>query len=246
MLMALATRLICAWFAFLLPAYSTWKALSHRPLSEPELEKLAKYWTCIGAIIAFENVAEWFISWFPFYWELRMVFLLFLALPQTSGSTWVYQTYLDPYFQKNEADIDASIVAAQSKGLTFVQEKGTAAWDAVWRAATKSAVTGPQASTSTPGQTPSQPTQQPPANILSMGTDLFHKYGPWAMGAIQSSLGAAQTRASGPANAGQPGPLPTPPANPTPNPSLHQRSPFASTENVATPSKPPSFPEPFQ
>lgn len=37
-----------AWFAFLLPCYNTFKALSHRPLSEPELERLAMFW-CVPA-----------------------------------------------------------------------------------------------------------------------------------------------------------------------------------------------------
>lgn len=59
------------------------------------------YWTCVGAFVAFENLAEWFVSWYvprlydkishshpailrlPFYWEFRTLFLLFLALPQT-------------------------------------------------------------------------------------------------------------------------------------------------------------------
>lgn len=52
-----------AWFAFLLPCFSTFKALSRRPLSEPELHKLAMYWAVIGAFVAFEYLAEWTISW---------------------------------------------------------------------------------------------------------------------------------------------------------------------------------------
>lgn len=170
-------------------------------------------------------------------------------LPQ--GSSWVYQTYLDPYFKKNEAGIDAGIAAAQTNIVSFAQEKAAALWDTIWRIATKASNTAggnaPPTSTSAPSQTPPQTgAQQSPANIMSMGADLFHKYGPWAMGAIQSSLGAAQARTSASTSAGQPGPLPTPPANPTPNSGLHQRSPFASTESVAAPSRPPSFPEPFQ
>lgn len=161
----------------------------------------------------------------------------------------MYQTYLDPYFKKNEADIDAGIVAAQTNAVSFVQIKAAAIWDAVWRIATKStntaAANAPTTSTSAPSQTLAAPAgaQQSPANILAAGADLFHKYGPWAMGAIQSSLGAAQARApASSAPAGQPGPLPTPPPNPTPSPSIHQRSPFATSESITTP---PPFPEPF-
>ena len=55
-------RFNSAWFAFFLPSYGTWKALSQRPVSEPELERWAMYWTVLGAFVAVEYVAEWFIS----------------------------------------------------------------------------------------------------------------------------------------------------------------------------------------
>jgi len=89
-----------AWFAFLLPCYSTFKVLSHQPVSEPDIQKWAMYWSVVGAFVAFEYLAEWLISWqvtFPplapcdhyHYsllgcpWELKTAFLLFLSLPQT-------------------------------------------------------------------------------------------------------------------------------------------------------------------
>lgn len=53
-----------AWFAFLIPCYSTWKVLSHRPLSEPDVERWAMYWAVVGAFVAFENAAEWLVSWY--------------------------------------------------------------------------------------------------------------------------------------------------------------------------------------
>ncbi len=64
------------------------------------------YWVCVGGLVAFENVAQWLVSWyvkrsyfhtsqtpyklrvvrFPFYWEARTILLLFLALPQIQVS----------------------------------------------------------------------------------------------------------------------------------------------------------------
>ena len=52
-----------AYFAFLLPAFSTFKALAHRPVSEPDLERLCMYWTVMGVFVAFQYTAEWLISW---------------------------------------------------------------------------------------------------------------------------------------------------------------------------------------
>ena len=97
-----------AWFAFFLPSYATFKTLSNRPISESELQQWAMYWSVIGAFVAFEYVAEWFITWYavfstsylekwylillkriPFYWEVKTLFLLFLSLPQTQVSRLV-------------------------------------------------------------------------------------------------------------------------------------------------------------
>lgn len=59
-----------AWFAFLLPSYATFKALSHRPLSEHELQRWTMYWSVVGPFVAFEYTAEWLISWYVFFLSL--------------------------------------------------------------------------------------------------------------------------------------------------------------------------------
>jgi len=89
------------------------------------------YWCTVGVLVGIEYVCEWLISWFPFYWEVKTLFLLFLALPQTQGSTWVYQSYLEPFFQKNEHELDQGILSAQSTTITFIQAKFQAIWNAI-------------------------------------------------------------------------------------------------------------------
>jgi len=124
MFVSIISHLLSAWFAFFLPCYATFKTLSTRPISESELQKWAMYWSVIGAFVAFEYVAEWFISWLPFYWEIKTLFLLYLSLPQTQGSTYVYTAYLQPIFSRNEHQLDA----IQRNALTFIQAKFTALW----------------------------------------------------------------------------------------------------------------------
>jgi receptor expression-enhancing protein 1/2/3/4 len=119
--------LLSAWFAFFIPCYATFKALSNRPISESELQKWAMYWSVIGAFVAFEYVAEWFISWLPFYWEVKTLFLLFLSLPQTQGSTYIYTAYLQPLFSRNEHHLDA----IQQNMLAFIQAKLATLWTMV-------------------------------------------------------------------------------------------------------------------
>ncbi|KAF9479713.1 hypothetical protein BDN70DRAFT_786350, partial [Pholiota conissans] len=135
-----------AWFAFLLPCFATYKTLSRRPLSEPEIQKWSMYWAVIGVFMAFEYVAEWTVSWqafnppdlryhsdfchkrLPFYWEVKTMFLLYLSLPQTQGSTYVYTTYLQPFLSRNEADLDAGIIAMQRNVVIFIQGKLSTVW----------------------------------------------------------------------------------------------------------------------
>ncbi|KAJ8488477.1 hypothetical protein ONZ51_g3544 [Trametes cubensis] len=194
MLMSMLSHLLSAWFAFLLPSYATWKALAHRPISEPDLERWGMYWAVVGAFVAVEYVSGWLLDWIPFYWEARTVFLLFLALPQTQGSTWVYTTYLQPFLLKNQADIDASIAAAQTNALVFVQSRLQVFWQTFWDLATRASANPAQARA--PGQ------QQPSgsaagASPVDLARSLWASYGSSLLGAFQ--------QAARPATGAQPG-----------------------------------------
>jgi len=220
-MLSILSHVLSAWFAFLLPCYGTFKALSHRPVSEPELERWSQYWAVIGVVVAFEYLAEFLISWLPLYWELKTLFLLFLALPQTQGSTYIYGTYLQPFFVKNESELDAGILSIQRKTLFFVQARLAAVWQIVLGALNKNAAAGQQA-TGTPGQAPA------PAAGLSMESamGLFRTYGPSLMSAFQPA--AAPT---------------APPASPAPSATSTSFEPPAAEYRAPVGEAPP-FPEP--
>lgn len=63
---------ISSWFVFLLPCYSTFKALSRAPVPG-ELEVICMYWAVIGAFTAAENTVGPFVSWsvslFSVFWR---------------------------------------------------------------------------------------------------------------------------------------------------------------------------------
>ncbi|KDQ30969.1 hypothetical protein PLEOSDRAFT_1082193 [Pleurotus ostreatus PC15] len=153
-------RLVCVLAAVLLDA---------------ELQRWSTYWVVLGAFLAFEHLAEWFVSWFPFYWEAKTIFLLFLALPQTEGSTYIYNVYLQPFFIKNEADLDAGIVSAQRNALGFVQTRLNTVWEFILSLLNKSPASAPV--NGVPGQ--QQQTQRPAALDSVMG--LWKTYGPAVM-----------------------------------------------------------------
>ncbi|KAF5384821.1 hypothetical protein D9615_001377 [Tricholomella constricta] len=170
MFMSLLSHAVSAWFAFLLPCYATFKALSHRPLSEPDLQRWSMYWAVIGAFVAFEYLCEWLISWLPFYWEVKTLFLLFLALPQTEGSTYIYTAYLQPFFIKHETDLDAGIISVQRNIFALLQARLAALWEVVWSIINKAPVSGQSA----PGQSPATG----PAFSLQSAMSLWNTYSP--------------------------------------------------------------------
>nr|GAT47836.1 predicted protein [Mycena chlorophos] len=148
--MNFVVHLIAAWFAFLLPVFATFKSLSHpTPTGQADLARWCKYWCVLGLVVAFEYLGEFLISWVPFYSEIKIVFLLFLALPQTQGSTYVYDTLLAPWLSQHEAALDADILAIQRNFLNFAQTRLASLWHLVVSALNKNASSG-QASGAAP------------------------------------------------------------------------------------------------
>jgi len=134
----------------------------------------------IAPIVAFEYTTEWLLCWFPFYWEIKTLLLLYLSIPQFEGSTYVYKTYLEPYLVQNESDIDASIASARYETLQFVQSRFSALWDIVYSLLSKTPVTSPYAPSSngtTANGSPNQGTswQQSLMEALNAAPSL-----PWA------------------------------------------------------------------
>jgi len=233
MLMALISNLLSAYFAFLLPCYSTFKALSHRPVSEPDLERLCMYWTVIGAFVAFQYTAEWLISWFPFYFEIKTLLLLFLSLPSIQGSTFIYQNYMQPFFSKNETELDAGIASFQNNVFAFVQSRLSSVLEIFWSIVNKTpAARQPGA----PGSAQQQPGGAGGFNVgAAMG--LWKAYGPAVMGGLSRSSGSAAPETSASSTSLQPNAAPNAERRPS-NPSVNS---FSSGTPGATA---PPFPEP--
>ncbi|KAI0658108.1 TB2/DP1, HVA22 family-domain-containing protein [Cubamyces menziesii] len=131
MILWLTFRLISATTAFLYPGYASYKTLSQRPASEADLERWLMYWSVLGCIVAVEYVAEWLVSWLPLYQPLKTLFLLYLALPQTAGSAYLYQTHLRPFFAAHENEIDSALAQSKAYIYAYLQRLLRRAWEHV-------------------------------------------------------------------------------------------------------------------
>jgi len=160
------------------------------------------YWSVLGCIVGVEYVAEWAVSWIPFYYTTKTLFLLYLALPQTRGSSYLYINHLQPFFHTYENQIDATIASLKARLYAFVQEKLRTLWDQV-------------------AQTVGQQPQQQPAAAPIEGTGpgalistFWRSYGPTII-ATGAALLPKPTEQSGRSNTASnafhtPGTTPTP------------------------------------
>ncbi|KAI5480954.1 hypothetical protein MNV49_006764 [Pseudohyphozyma bogoriensis] len=185
---------------FVYPTYASYKAIKSNDL--PKLEVWLMYWSVMGTVMALESTVEWIFSWFPFYFEVKTIVILWLTLPQIQGSTYIYVAHLHPFLSSHESDIDAALadakVRAKQVGLEYLNS-------AVQRL--KQAVVGnlaPQlleAEGNPPAQTvPHPPTLADPAsnatsNLYNLAGNVLRTYGPAAVAAGTALLQPMNGRA---------------------------------------------------
>jgi len=138
------------------------------------------YWAVIGAFIAAETTIGPFVSWLPFYWEIRTLFLLYISLPQIQGSTYIYKTYLEPFCAKNEVELDTGIASAQSNILAFLQSRISMVIDFLWNILSKT----PIAMRPQPANEGRSGQQSYGAYSLESMKGLWNAYGPAVLGGL--------------------------------------------------------------
>ena len=65
------------------------------------------YWIVFAIVTITEEMSDILLSfWLPFYYELKILFLLWLLSPVTRGSTLIYRQVVHPVLLTKEEDID--------------------------------------------------------------------------------------------------------------------------------------------
>ncbi|VUZ40441.1 unnamed protein product [Hymenolepis diminuta] len=122
MILYLLCRVLTTVFGVLYPAYKSYKALRYKDVKE--LVRLTMYWIVFSCFIAFENVGDILLAWFPLYYEIKTVFVLYLVLPFTQGSSIIYRKIVHPQLSNKEKDIDQYIERAAESGCTALMHFG--------------------------------------------------------------------------------------------------------------------------
>ncbi|KAL1110494.1 hypothetical protein AAG570_008022 [Ranatra chinensis] len=100
-----AAQLLCNIIGFLYPAYASMKALETRETGDDT--KWLTYWTVFALFSIIEYPSDLLLYWFPFYWLLKCIFMVWLFLPlDFNGSIFLYNNIIRPKFLKHRSDVD--------------------------------------------------------------------------------------------------------------------------------------------
>ncbi|XP_001914738.1 receptor expression-enhancing protein 4 [Equus quagga] len=133
-------RLVVLVFGLLYPAYASYKAVKTKNIRE--YVRWMMYWIVFALFMAVETFMDIFISWFPFYYEIKIAFVLWLLSPYTKGASLLYRKFVHPSLSRHEKEIDTYIVQAKERSyetvLSFGKRGLNIAASAAVQAATKS------------------------------------------------------------------------------------------------------------
>ncbi|XP_076363566.1 receptor expression-enhancing protein 1-like isoform X1 [Tachypleus tridentatus] len=102
-------------FGTLYPAYASYKAV--RTKNVKEYVKWMMYWIVFALFTFVETLFDIVVSfWLPFYYEMKILFVLWLLSPATKGSSILYRKFVHPQFMKREKEIDECLATARDRG----------------------------------------------------------------------------------------------------------------------------------
>uniref|UniRef100_A0A673HVB7 Receptor expression-enhancing protein n=1 Tax=Sinocyclocheilus rhinocerous TaxID=307959 RepID=A0A673HVB7_9TELE len=109
-------------FGTLYPAYSSYKAVKSKDVRE--YVKWMMYWIIFALFTTVEVITDIFLCWLPFYYELKIAFVVWLLSPYTKGSSVLYRKFVHPTLSSKEKDIDEYLCQAKDKSYDTLMHFG--------------------------------------------------------------------------------------------------------------------------
>ncbi|XP_007907394.1 receptor expression-enhancing protein 1 [Callorhinchus milii] len=109
----LISRLVVLAFGTLYPAYTSYKAVKTKNVKE--YVRWMMYWIVFAIFTTVETFTDIFISWFPFYYEIKIAFVVWLLSPYTKGASMLYRKFIHPTLSSKEKEIDGYLVQAKER-----------------------------------------------------------------------------------------------------------------------------------
>uniref|UniRef100_A0A3P9J2K3 Receptor expression-enhancing protein n=1 Tax=Oryzias latipes TaxID=8090 RepID=A0A3P9J2K3_ORYLA len=134
------SRLVVLVFGTLYPAYSSYKAVKSKDVKE--YVKWMMYWIIFALFMTVEAFTDMFLCWLPFYYELKIAFVVWLLSPYTKGSSVLYRKFVHPTLSSKEKDIDDYICHAKDKSYDTLLHFGRKGLNVAATAAVMAATKG--------------------------------------------------------------------------------------------------------
>eukprot|EP00741_Cyanophora_paradoxa_P002201 tig00000555_g2133.t1 len=109
------------------PGWQAFKAVRANDAAAKEAYLI--FFIVFSVFCCIEWVLDLFVSFLPFYWELKTVAVIWLA--QYQGAQTLYNSYLGPLLQQNEAKIEKAVIEGKQKAAAKAKEYGVVVANAV-------------------------------------------------------------------------------------------------------------------
>nr|XP_006121705.1 receptor expression-enhancing protein 2 isoform X6 [Pelodiscus sinensis] len=120
------SRLVVLIFGTLYPAYSSYKAVKTKNVKE--YVKWMMYWIVFAFFTTAETLTDIVLSWFPFYFELKIAFVIWLLSPYTKGSSVLYRKFVHPTLsnkEKGQGVLSEKLRSFSMQDLTLIRDEDT-------------------------------------------------------------------------------------------------------------------------
>eukprot|EP01026_Neomeris_dumetosa_P041901 TRINITY_DN3477_c1_g2_i1.p1 TRINITY_DN3477_c1_g2~~TRINITY_DN3477_c1_g2_i1.p1 ORF type:complete len:173 (-),score=13.34 TRINITY_DN3477_c1_g2_i1:327-824(-) len=97
------TIYLCEFVGTAYPAYQSFRAIESKG-SKDDTQWLT-YWVVYAFIHAIEDVGLFILEWVPLYYEVKLLLLCWLILPQFQGATLLYTDFVKPFLLKYKDQI---------------------------------------------------------------------------------------------------------------------------------------------
>ncbi|XP_062863546.1 receptor expression-enhancing protein 1 [Trichomycterus rosablanca] len=134
------SRLVVLIFGTLYPAYSSYKAVKSKDVRE--YVKWMMYWIIFALFTTAEVITDIFLCWLPFYYELKIAFMVWLLSPYTKGSSVLYRKFVHPTLSSKEKEIDEYLCQAKDKSYDTLVHFGRKSLNVAATAAVMAATKG--------------------------------------------------------------------------------------------------------
>ncbi|XP_077241332.1 putative HVA22-like protein g [Tasmannia lanceolata] len=108
-------RVLVMFLGYVYPAFECFKTVEKNRADVEQLRFWCQYWIIVAVLTVFERIGDIFVSWLPMYGELKLAFFVYLWYPKTKGTTYVYESLLQPFIAKYETEIDRTFLELRTR-----------------------------------------------------------------------------------------------------------------------------------